>query len=84
MVHRVERRINRKNTIGDMYNVMKSLDDVSFNHDERFDLIQAFPFASFNDKSKTLEEQKLFPNAVVHIRNNEDSYSRNYTLITCK
>ena len=67
-ISRVERRFNRKDTIGDMYNFIESLDDDSVNKNAKFELFQAFPFALFNDKAKTLEEEKLFPNAVVYIR----------------
>jgi hypothetical protein len=73
-IHRIERRFNKKDTVGDMYNFIESLDDVSFNQEGKFELIQPFPFALFNDKEKTLEEEKLYPNAVVQIREKEDTH----------
>jgi hypothetical protein len=35
---------------------------------KNFQLIQTFPFAVFENKDKTLLEEKLYPNAVVQIR----------------
>ena len=35
---------------------------------EEYDLIQPFPFKSYSYKDKTLEEEKLFPNALLQIR----------------
>jgi hypothetical protein len=67
-IHRIERRFSKHDTVGDMYNFIETLDDLSFNKEGKFELIQPFPFILFNDTSKTLEEEKLFPNAVIQIR----------------
>ncbi len=65
---RSERRFYKQDTIKDLYNFVESLEDVEFNKEGKFELIQTFPFAVFTDKEKTLEEEKLFPNAVLQIR----------------
>ena len=39
-----------------------------FEENNEFDLITPFPIKVFNDMDKTLEEEKLFPNAVLQIR----------------
>lgn len=35
---------------------------------DKYELIQPFPFKLYSDCEKTLEEEKLFPNAVLQIR----------------
>ena len=35
---------------------------------DKYELIQPFPFKSYSDPQRTLEEEKLFPNAVLQIR----------------
>lgn len=70
--NRSERRFFKKDLIKDLYNYIESLQEVPFNnHAGKFDLIQPFPFINFTDKDKTLEEEKLFPNAVIQIREKE-------------
>jgi hypothetical protein len=71
-IHRVERRFLKKDTIGDLYNYIEALDNANFNHEGKFELIQTFPFVLFNDKDKTLEEEKLFPNAIIQIREKDE------------
>jgi hypothetical protein len=63
--HKAERRFNKKDSIDDLYNYISSLEE---EHLTKFDLIQTFPFVIFVDRQKTLEEEKLFPNAVLQVR----------------
>jgi hypothetical protein len=63
--NKAERRFNKKDTINDLYNYIASLEE---EHLTKYDLIQTFPFVIFIDKQKTLEEEKLFPNAVLQVR----------------
>jgi hypothetical protein len=71
-INRAERRFFKQDKIQDLYNYIISLDDASFNnHEGKFDLIQTFPFVAFTEKDRTLEEEKLFPNAVIQIREKE-------------
>lgn len=35
---------------------------------DKYELIQPFPFKLYNEMDKTLEDEKLFPNAVLQIR----------------
>lgn len=72
-IQRVERRFFKKDSIRDLYNYIESLEDAHFNHEGKFELIQTFPFVLFNDMDKTLEEEKLFPNAVIQIREKEEA-----------
>lgn len=66
---KAERRFYRNDKIGDLYTYIETLDNVQFNHEEgKFDIVQAFPFINFQERKKTLEEEKLFPNAVLQIR----------------
>ncbi len=54
-----------------MYDLIESLEEKIFEESEEFDIIQTFPFKVFSDKNKTLEEEKLFPNAILQIREKE-------------
>ncbi len=54
-----------------MYDLVESLEQNIFEETEEFDIIQTFPFKVFADKDKTIEEEKLFPNAVLQIREKE-------------
>jgi hypothetical protein len=68
-VNRSERRFFKNDTVKDLYNYVESLENVEFNnHEGKFELVQTFPFAIFSDMQKTLVDEKLFPNAVVQIR----------------
>lgn len=51
--------------------MVESLDEKIFEETEEFDIIQTYPFKVFSDKNKTIEEEKLFPNAVLQIRERE-------------
>lgn len=65
---RAERRFSKKNKVKDLYTYIESLENQTFNEEGKFELIQPFPFKAYKDKEKTLEEEKLFPNAVIQIR----------------
>lgn len=71
-VNRSERRFFKHDTIGDLYTYIESLENLDFNTHDKFELIQTFPFAIFSDNAKTLEEEKLFPNAVIQIREKDN------------
>lgn len=55
-----------------MYDLVDSLEENIFEESEEYDIIQPFPFKIFMDKDKTMEEEKLFPNAVLQIREKEN------------
>lgn len=55
-----------------MYDLVESLEQNIFEDTEVFDIIQTFPFKVFSDKDKTIQEEKLFPNAVLQIREIEN------------
>jgi len=65
-----ERRFSRKDKIADLYNYIETLEGESivWNHQDKFDLVQVYPPSVYSDKDKTLEELKLYPNAVIQIR----------------
>ena len=50
-----------------MYDLVNSLEEKIFEESEEFDIIQQFPYKIFNDMDKTIEDEKLFPNAVLQI-----------------
>jgi hypothetical protein len=39
-----------------------------FEESDKYELIQPFPFVAYRDMNKTLEEEKLFPNAILQIK----------------
>jgi UBX domain len=51
-----------------LYDLVESLEEKIFEETEEFDIIQTFPYKVFSDREKTLEEEKLFPNALLQIR----------------
>ena len=65
---RAERRFYKTDTIELLYDYVITLGKDIFEESGEFELIQPFPFKVYNEKSKTLEEEKLFPNAVLQIR----------------
>lgn len=68
-VNRSERRFFKNDSIKDLYNFVECLENVGFKNNEgKFELIQTFPFAVFSDMQKTIGQEKLFPNAVVQIK----------------
>jgi hypothetical protein len=65
---RVERRFHKTNTICDLYTFVESLENQNFNKEGQYELVQTFPYKVFNQKEKSLEDEKLFPNAVIQIK----------------
>ena len=65
--NRVERRFNKKDKIDVLYNFLEFLEDENIK-DNNFDLIQTFPYVLYNDREKTIEEERLYPNAVLQVR----------------
>jgi hypothetical protein len=67
MSRRSERRFYKTDKISVLYDYVDSLGNDIFMESDQYELIQTFPFVCYNDKEKTLEEEKLF-NAVLQIR----------------
>lgn len=65
---RAERRFYKSDKIEILYDFVFTLGKDIFEESGEFELIQPFPFKVYNDKAKTLEDEKLFPNAVLQIR----------------
>ena len=67
-----ERRFLKTDKVQLLYFFIESLGREIYTEDEAtsFDLIQPFPFKVYNEKEKTLEEERLFPNAVLQIKEN--------------
>jgi hypothetical protein len=47
------------------------MEEKIFEESEEFDIIQQFPFKVFNNMEMTIDEEKLFPNAVLQILEKE-------------
>ena len=47
------------------------MEEKIFEESEEFDIIQQFPYKVFNDMNRTIDEEKLFPNAVLQILEKE-------------
>ena len=63
----------KTNKISVLYDYIKSLGREIYSEDQyhTFSLIQTFPFKNFEDKlNNTLEEEGLFPNSVLQIKEN--------------
>lgn len=67
---RKERRFLKTDKVQLLYDFVHSLGTEMFEESNEFDLIQPFPMKKYNDMDKTLEEEKLYPNAVLQIREN--------------
>ncbi len=65
---RIERRFFKTNKISDLYSFVESLENQSFNKEGQFELVQTFPYKVFNKMDSSLEEEKLFPNAVIQLK----------------
>ena len=66
-----QRKFLKQDKINDLYDYIKSLgrDIFTENEHHHFSLLQTFPFKSFDDKKdNTLEEEGLFPNSVLQIK----------------
>ena len=69
----VQRKFLRTDKISILYLYVKSLGREIYRENENgFSLVQPFPFKSFNDlQENTLEQEGMFPNAVLQIRTGE-------------
>ena len=68
-----KRKFLKTNKISVLYDYIKSLGREIYSEDQyhSFSIIQTFPFKNFEDKlNNTLEEEGLFPNSVLQIREN--------------
>ena len=69
----IQRKFLKTNKISVLYDYIKSLGREIYSEDQyhSFSIIQTFPFKNFEDKlNNTLEEEGLFPNSVLQIREN--------------
>ena len=66
----IERKFLKTNKIQILYNFIESLGREIYSEDNitKFTLIQTFPFKKYENKEKTLEEEGLFPNAMLQIK----------------
>jgi hypothetical protein len=64
---RSQRRFLKTEKISVLYDFIDTLGDI-FLESDKYELIQTFPMKVYHDKNKTLEEEGLFPNAVLQIR----------------
>ena len=70
----VQRKFLKTDPISMLYLYVKSLGREIYieNEDKNFSLIQSFPFKNFDEaQNNTLEQEGLFPNAVLQIKSNE-------------
>lgn len=67
---RIERRFLKTNTIQHLYNFVTSLGKEIYTEEENntFSLYQPFPPKKYENMNNTLEEEGLFPNAIIQIR----------------
>lgn len=67
---REERRFLKSHTIKNLYDFVLSFGSEIYTEPENnhFILVQTFPYKAYEDMNKTLEEEKLFPNAVLQIK----------------
>lgn len=71
---RIERRFLKTNTVQTLYDFVLTLGRDIYTETEydKFSLIQPFPFKAYTDMNKTLEEEKLVPNAVLQIKEEDE------------
>ena len=70
----IQRKFLKTDKIAVLYDYVKSLGKDIYSEEEsnNFSLIQPFPFKNFENKlNNTLEEEGLFPNSVLQIKENE-------------
>lgn len=69
----IQRKFLKTNKISLLYDYIKSLGREIYTEDQynNFSIIQTFPFKNFEDKlNNTLEEEGLYPNSVLQIKEN--------------
>ena len=66
----IERKFLKTHTIQILYDFVESLGREIYTEENlnKFILIQTFPFKKYEDKEKTLEEEGLYPNSVIQIK----------------
>lgn len=62
-----KRRFLKTDKIQVLYDYVSSIEEKIFEESDEFDIIQQFPYKIFDDMEKTIEEEKLFPNAMLQI-----------------
>lgn len=65
---RKERRFLKSHTIKNLYDFVDTLGSDIYMESDKYELIQPFPFKLYGDFDKTLENEKLYPNAILQIR----------------
>jgi hypothetical protein len=65
---RAERRFLKSNKVKVLYDYVDSLGSEVLEESDKYELIQSFPFTVYRDFDKTLEEEKLYPNAMLQIK----------------
>ena len=66
----VERKFLKNDKIQLLYDFIETLgrDIYTENDNNKFELIQTFPFKKYDNYNKTLEEEGLFPNSMLQIK----------------
>ena len=70
----IQRKFLKSDKISVLYDYVRSLGKEIYSEEEynNFSIIQSFPFKNFENKiNNTLEQEGLFPNAVLQIKENE-------------
>ena len=65
---RIERRFLKTDKVEILFNFVDSLGKEIFSECDNYELVQTFPYKSYNNKERTLGEEGLFPNAIIQIR----------------
>ena len=65
---RIERRFLKTDKVETLYNFVDSLGKEIFSESDNYQLVQTFPNKSFSDRERSLEDEGLFPNAIIQIR----------------
>jgi hypothetical protein len=63
-----ERRFDKTCKIIELYNFISSLDDVLTEEETEYDIITPFPMKIFDNYDATLEQEGLFPNSMLTVR----------------
>lgn len=69
---RVNRRFFKNDKVQLMYDFIDSKgDELQFEHNANFEIIQSMPKKVLNNKDKTLAEEGLFPRAMLVVRESD-------------